>query len=162
MMKKTLLSIMTVVALASSTISYAQPFEKDIPVTAEINGSISMTKDTGAALNDITLDYDHTKNNGSYEYTENITIESNTGSKVNIKLRNPLVLEADTNGPVKVFDDVVVKLGSAELNGAGVNFNLSAHNQLNRALTIKAKKPATALSGEIYIGTLQLTIEDTI
>lgn len=58
MMKKTLLSIMTVVALASSTISYAQPFEKDIPVTAEINGSISMTKDTGAALNDITLDYD--------------------------------------------------------------------------------------------------------
>lgn len=162
MMKKTLLSIITVAVLASSTIVCAQPFNKDIPVTAEINGSISMTKGNGDALNDIALDYDHASNDGTYEYMENVTIASNTGAKVNIKLRNPLVLEGDSSGEVKTFNDVVVQLGRSQLNGAGTSFVLGAHNELNQALTIRAKKPAEALSGETYTGTLQLTIEDDI
>ncbi|AIN18364.1 CS1 type fimbrial major subunit [Yersinia rochesterensis] len=162
MMKKTLLSIMTVAILASSTIAHALPFDKDIPVTAEINGSISMTKGNGDPFNNIAMDYDHVSNDGTYEYTENVKIASNTGARVNIKLRNPLVLEGDADGPVKTFNDVVVQLGRTQLNGAGASFALGVHNEINHALTIRAKKPAEALSGETYTGTLQLTIEDDI
>ncbi|QHB34563.1 pilus assembly protein [Yersinia canariae] len=159
-MKKTLLSIITVAVLASSTIVHAQPLDRDIPVTAEINGSISMTKINGDAFNNIAMEYDHAKNDGTYEYIEPIKITSNTGTKVNIKLRNPLVLEGDSGGAVKTFDDVVVRLGQSQLGVGGVNFSLDNNNEMNRALTIRAKKPADALSGETYTGTLQLTIED--
>ncbi|WP_267248899.1 CS1 type fimbrial major subunit [Yersinia sp. Marseille-Q5920] len=161
MMKKTLLTIITVAALASSTIVCAQPFNKDIPVTAEINGSISMTKSNGDALNDIALDYSM-MNDGTYEYIEDVTIVSNTGAKVNVKLKSPLVLEGDSDGAVKTFDDVAVYLGNSKLDGAGKSFFLSASNEINQALVITAKKPAEALSGETYTGTLQLTIEDDI
>ncbi|AJJ11490.1 CS1 type fimbrial major subunit [Yersinia rohdei] len=161
-MKKTLLSIMTVAALACSTVVSAQPVNKDISVTAEVNGAITMKKSNGDALNNISLEYNYTDNNGMYEYAENVTIASNTGAKVNIKLRSPLVLEGDASGEIKTFDDVVVRLGRIDLNEAGKTFALDASNEINGALTIKAKKPAEALSGETYTGTLQLAIEDEV
>ncbi|OWF80699.1 pilus assembly protein [Yersinia rohdei] len=153
---------MTVAALACSTVVSAQPVDKDISVTAEVNGAITMKKSNGDALNNISLEYNYTDNNGMYEYSENVTIESNTGAKVNIKLRSPLVLEGDASGEIKTFDDVVVRLGRIDLNEAGKTFALDASNQINSALTIKAKKPAEALSGETYTGTLQLAIEDEV
>ncbi|WP_261369059.1 CS1 type fimbrial major subunit [Yersinia rohdei] len=67
-MKKTLLSIMTVAALACSTVVSAQPVNKDISVTAEVNGAITMKKSNGDALNNISLEYNYTDNNGMYEY----------------------------------------------------------------------------------------------
>lgn len=160
-MKKTLLSIITMATLASSTV-YAQPVNKDISVTAEINGLITMKKANGDDLREIALDYDNIKNDGTYVYSQNIKIVSNTGSKVKINLRSPLVIESDGSGfggLAKEFEDTVVKLGNTELKLTAKSFTL-VNNEVDRSLSISAKKPATALSGEVYTGTLELVIED--
>ncbi|AKF40010.1 TPA: pilus assembly protein [Yersinia enterocolitica] len=160
-MKKTLLSIMTMAALASSTVVCAVPMHKDIPITAEIHSSISVTKNGGDQLNNIELAYDSIANDGTFEYTEDITIQSNSGSKVRIKLREPLTIEND-QGALKGFDDIIVRIGGTELATVDKTFLLNGHNQTNNKLVIRAKKPGDAVSGEIYTGTLALAIEDDI
>ncbi|WP_186367822.1 CS1 type fimbrial major subunit [Yersinia kristensenii] len=167
MMKKTLLSIITVATLLGSVSVYAQPLNKDIQVEAEIHSSISLSKANGSALNDIKLSYDAGQNNGTYTHSENIKIQATNAGKIKIALAEALSLENGTNIP---FTNHQVTLGGKSMlppvlllgNNRPINqfFDLVG-NETVLELKISAQEPQGAAAGEIYSGVARFIVEET-
>lgn len=156
MMKKTLLSIISMAALLSVTTTHAAPFEKNITVEAKIIAVIKLTKANGTKLDNIKLDYDYTKNDGSYTNTTGIKIiVTNADPKVKIKLAEDFKL-VDSTDNTKEFTDHSVTLNGDDITTGDGSFNLAA-KQFAGDLTITAKQPAVAAG--TYSGTLKLVLE---
>lgn len=157
-MKKTLLSIITMATLVGSMAAYAAPIEKDIPVSATINGVMSLTDDNGTDINALTLDYDSIDK--KHTLAQPIKITSNTGNKVNVVVKEALVL-AEKDDASKVFSGVEVKLGNEVLAVNQMKDFKLISSVFEADLSITAKQPDDAVSGEVYSGTLSLSIEAT-
>ncbi len=155
-MKKTLLSIITMATLVGSMAAYAAPMEKEIPVSVTINGVMSLTDDKDVDISSLTLGYDVIDK--KHTLIQPIKITSNTGNKVNVVVNEALVL-AEKDDTSKVFSGVEVKLGDEVLTLNRVkDFELIA-SAFKADLSITAKQPDDAVSGEVYSGTLKLSIE---
>ena len=157
MMKKTLLSIMTMAALLSATsVSAAGPVSKDITVEAKITEVITLTKANNSRLDNIKLTYDVDKNDGSYTNSTDIKIMvTNSDPKVNIKLAEEFKL-IDSSG-LKKFTDHSVTLGGQKITTANTNFDLEGNQSFSGSLIINAKQPVGAVG--TYSGTLKLVLE---
>lgn len=155
-MKKTLLSIITMATLVGSMVAYAAPMEKEIPVSVTINGVMSLTDDKDVDISSLTLGYDAIDK--KHTLIQPIKITSNTGNKVSFTVKEALTLTEEVDGS-KVFKEAEVKLGNQKLTTgqAGV-FQLTG-TVFEKTLSITAEQPDDAESGEVYSGTLKLSIE---
>ncbi|CNI35303.1 alpha-related fimbriae minor subunit 1 [Yersinia massiliensis] len=156
MMKKTLLSIISMAALLNVTTTHAAPLEKNITVEAEIVDVIKLTKTNGTKLDNIKLNYDYTGNDGYYTNTTGVKIIlTNTDSKINIKLAEDFELVSTAGGNDK-FTNYSVTLDGKDITTVNNKFDMAA-KQLEGNLTITAKQPAVAAG--TYSGTLKLVLE---
>ncbi|WP_145566992.1 CS1 type fimbrial major subunit [Yersinia aleksiciae] len=158
MMKKTLLSIMTVAALISSASVYSAVSNKTIQVEAEIPRMITITKSGGGVIRTLKLlpvENDATK----YTASEDIKIldNSNNDPKVKISINRDFALTESVN-QVKAFTGLEVKLEDTILTDAGAEFSLADVNTSVK-LTITGESPVNGVSEERYTGDLKLTIE---
>ncbi|CFQ49645.1 CS1 type fimbrial major subunit [Yersinia aleksiciae] len=158
MMKKTLLSIMTVAALISSASVYSQTVDKNIQVEAEIPGMITITKSGGGVIPTLKL---LPVENGAKKYTvsEDIQIVNNfnNDTKVKISINGDFALTESVD-KVKVFSGLEVKLKDTILTNAGNEFLLADVNNSVK-LAITGESPDNVLSEERYTGELKLTVE---
>ncbi|OVZ86701.1 hypothetical protein CBW58_21605 [Yersinia frederiksenii] len=158
-MKKTLLSIITMAALVGSMAAYAAPIEKDIPVSATINGEIIILNSEGAPFGNDTLELKYNSADKEHTFEERISIESNTGDSINITYKDGLILQEKTSGDNKEFKSVTVKLAGKTLTvDQAQKFDLAA-NKFEDTLNITAEQPDNAKENEVYSGTLKLSIE---
>ncbi|AHM76247.2 CS1 type fimbrial major subunit [Yersinia hibernica] len=166
MMKKTLLSIVTMAALVSSTAVYAQPLEKNIQVEAEIHSVVSMNKADGTPLDKIKLNYDVQNNDGTYTHTENIKIKSATANKIKVSTAENFLLSDKngnggfTNHKVMLGGKEILYIGALNATGMGTaNFGLDANHEADLDLVISAKQIENPPAG-IYSGIVKLVIEE--
>ncbi|MBS0056188.1 CS1 type fimbrial major subunit [Yersinia sp. Marseille-Q3913] len=158
MMKKTLLSIMTMAILASSTAAYSNAVTKDITVEATIPASFSMSDDAGKAIESaplkMTPDAD---NKGSYIITKPVRFTGN-GKGLTITMNKEFKL-VESTGAIKEFTDIELKLDSQDLTLR--NQVKLGQDKLGQSvnLVISGKEPDHAMEGETYSGTLQLKLE---
>ncbi|WP_145509066.1 CS1 type fimbrial major subunit [Yersinia alsatica] len=155
-MKKTLLSIITMATLVGSMAAYSAPMEKEITVSATINGVMDLTDENGKGIDALNLEYDAIGK--KHSLTLPIKITSNTGNKVNVIVKEELVL-AEKDNTDKVFSGVEVKLGDEVLSvNKAQDFSLTS-TAFETDLSITAEQPSDAVSGEFYTGALKLSIE---
>ncbi|WP_145488828.1 CS1 type fimbrial major subunit [Yersinia aleksiciae] len=159
MMKKTLLSIMTVAALISSASVYSAVSNKTIQVEAEIPGMITITKADDSDIGDIISLVPDTTNAGYYTHSEDIKISNNADGhpSVNISINDDFKLN-HTVDVGKTFTDLSVKLDNRTLSDTKERFNIDDVNG-SVALVITGKPPIGSTEGEKYQGVLKLTIE---
>ncbi|MDN0119110.1 CS1 type fimbrial major subunit [Yersinia frederiksenii] len=158
-MKKTLLSIITMATLVGSMAAYADPLEKEIPVSATINGEIIISSNGGAPFGNDTLELEYNSADKKHTFEELISIESNTGDYINVTYKDGLTLQESISGNSKEFKNVTVKLAGQKLIiDKAEKFNLIS-NKLENKLNITAEQPDDAKENEIYSGTLKLSIE---
>jgi hypothetical protein len=158
-MKKTLISIITLAALASSGV-YAKSAEQKIEVEAEILSTVEV-KDagTGGALGKLTMGYDTALGDGNYNLSKPIQISSINGyKKVKLTLAKEFEL-VENNGTGKKFDNAGVMM-----DGIVIDQNSSHTVDLNngiadKVIVIAGKANQDALDGEVYAGTVNLVME---
>ncbi|MGP6381165.1 CS1 type fimbrial major subunit [Yersinia bercovieri] len=157
MMKKTLLSIMTMAILASSTVAYSNPVTKDIKVEATIPTLFSMSDNQGTAIEATPpLRMVHDADKGVYTITKVVKLNGN-GGDLKVSMTKELELIELKSG--RKFTHIELKLDSAELKfGVPMKFEKGKFNQ-DVNLVISGKEPVGAVGGETYSGTLKLTLE---
>ncbi|WP_145577528.1 CS1 type fimbrial major subunit [Yersinia mollaretii] len=153
MMKKTLLSIMTMAALVSSTTATAET--KDIIVSAEIPHVITVQKNGGGDVDRITLEPGFGNAPADvYGASENIAIR-NGGADIKVNIVGDFKLQSLTAPGEREFTELTVILGGEQLKGNDANKIKSG----NIELVIHGKKPSEAIAEEKYSGTLKLNLE---
>ncbi|CQD38394.1 CS1 type fimbrial major subunit [Yersinia mollaretii] len=156
MMKKTLLSIMTMAALVSSvTATAVESMEKSIIVSAEIPHVITMQKNGGGDVDRITLEPGFGNAPADvYGASENIAIR-NGGADIKVNIVGDFKLKSLTAPGEREFTELTVILGGEQLKGNDANKIKSG----NIELMIHGKKPSEAIAEEKYSGTLKLNLE---
>ncbi|EEQ09950.1 hypothetical protein ymoll0001_36980 [Yersinia mollaretii ATCC 43969] len=153
MMKKTLLSIMTMAALVSSATATAET--KNIIVSAEIPHVITMQKNGGGDVDRITLEPGFGNAPADvYGASENIAIR-NGGADIKVNIVGDFKLQSLTAPGEREFTELTVILGGEQLKGNDANKIKSG----NIELVIHGKKPSEAIAEEKYSGTLKLNLE---
>lgn len=153
MMKKTLLSIMTMAALVSSTTATAET--KDIIVSAEIPHVITVQKNGGGNIDLIKLEPSFEgASSDVYGASENIAIR-NGGADIKVNIVGDFKLQSLTAPGEREFTELTVILGGEQLKGNDANKIKSG----NIELVIHGKKPSEAIAEEKYSGTLKLNLE---
>ncbi|CNI52626.1 alpha-related fimbriae minor subunit 1 [Yersinia frederiksenii] len=157
-MKKTLLSIITMATLVGSMAAYAKSVTKDIPVSVEIEGVITLAddKDNDFSTDGLKLTYDTAEK--KHTLSQAIKITSNTGGKVIIGVRQTLEL-IERDDASKKFDNVKVSIGDVDLTNLNKSDFALTNNMFEGNLNITGGQPDGVLAGEVYSGTLQLGIE---
>ncbi|MEY4921588.1 MAG: hypothetical protein RLY17_305 [Pseudomonadota bacterium] len=157
-MKKTLISIITLAALASSSV-YAKSVEQDIQVSAEILSTVKMSDPAGGALAPLKLDYDTALADGTYNLSKPIQISSINGyKKVKLTLAEEFKL-VETNGTAKEFARAAVMIDHMPI-GHNSSHTVDLNNgTADKVITIAAKANQDALDGEVYAGTVKLVME---
>lgn len=150
MMKKTLLSIMTIAVLVSSATAAADSITKDIIVNAEIPSILSVTGVNGVDIAPVVLEQDAIANDGSYKGSRTLVLGSNDGDKLNVNLTEVFTLKSGD----KVFKNISVKLSDMDLSTAVVQTDTG-----NAELVITGNTPDDAAGGEKYTGTLKINFE---
>ncbi|CNF35325.1 alpha-related fimbriae minor subunit 1 [Yersinia mollaretii] len=153
MMKKTLLSIMTMAALVSSATATAET--KDIIVSAEIPSVITVKKSSGGDIDSIKL-ASVPGSTDKYEAKEKIKAHNN-GEAVKVRVRSNLELTS-TKYPEKKFDELSVTLGGHMLSDV-IALPVELKDGADTELVITGKSPAGAETGDTYSGTLELSLE---
>lgn len=153
MMKKTLLSIMTLAALVSSATATAET--KDIIVSAEIPSVITVQKSIGGDIDSIKL-ASVPGSASEYEAKEKITFR-NGGTSVKVGVRSDLALVSQDDVS-RSFEELVVTLDGHAMSAAML-MPIAFDDSKDVELLIKGKSPAGAKVGETYAGKLELTLE---
>lgn len=156
MMKKTLLSIMTMAALVSSTTATAVGETKEITVSAEIPHEITMKKSNGEDIKKIELVPDN-NSSATYGATESILIGSH-GQDVKVNLVEDFELTSATDSS-NSFTDLKVTMDGTELATTPQKIEGSSSNNIAMQLIIVGKAPSTSKGGEKYTGVLKLNLE---
>ncbi|WP_145520791.1 CS1 type fimbrial major subunit [Yersinia mollaretii] len=167
MMKKTLLSIITMLILASSSAFAAHSVQKDISVEAEIAESIIMTKADGSSFNYLELGYQPPQpvsNNPASAFqrprlsgSQPIKIISSQGEKVRMSLVEKLEM-SKTKGGTEIFHPYVYINNLMLGTNRWVGFTLS-NKELTAVLKVARAVPSDAKPGDKYTGVLKLVME---
>lgn len=155
MMKKTLLSIMTMAALVNSATATAAVETKNITVNAEIPHEITMKKSNGEDIKKIELVPDNNSPT-TYGAKESIVIASH-GQDVKINLIEDFKLVSTTESG-NSFTDLTVTMDGTELATTPQKIGNKVSN-IAKELTIVGKAPSTSKGGEKYTGVLKLNLE---
>lgn len=156
MMKKTLLSIMTMAILASSTAAYSNPVNKEIKVEATIPALFSMDDAQGKAIEDAPLIMKHDATSNAYIITKSVKLNGNS-AKLQVTMTHAFKLVDGLNTKEFVLNTPTLGGKDLVLNNA-VEFTKGEFDK-NMDLVISGKEPADALGGETYTGTLKLKLE---
>ncbi|CNH97213.1 alpha-related fimbriae minor subunit 1 [Yersinia thracica] len=156
MMKKTLLSIMTMAVLASSTVAHSAVEEVSIPVEADVLpvvGIVDVT--TGLPLTQVTK---LVKDPASLEHavTMGVVLLTNGHQKADVKIKNPLVLANATMGEELITKDIT--LAGKALTTQNTEFDAGDIN-IPQELTIVVEEMAGGAKVGTYTGNLELTVE---
>lgn len=151
MIKKTLLSIMTIAALVSSATA-AVAVTKDIHITANIPYTITVERQNGVYSAPMNLVRGFDSNNPDvYGAAENDS--GGRGIKIsvvdNFKLRSSI--------DQSEFTDLKVTLDGVNLDGNAVDIK-----EGTRELKIIGKAPAGVAYDDVFTGTLTLNVEGTV
>lgn len=171
MIKKTLLSIMTIAALANSATAAvganleADAVTKEILVIASIERFKHAISVTWPSDNTTLLGggYDHSSmlflkrdTNDTQRYkavVENIKLNYNGGNKLNVNLLSPFELKHSDN-ELSNLSDIKVTLGGKELSTTAVGVSTGS-----TSLEIDARAPTDAVEGDEFKGRLRLNFE---
>ncbi|WP_145520792.1 CS1 type fimbrial major subunit [Yersinia mollaretii] len=167
MMKKTLLSIITMAIVTSSTAYAAHSVQKDIVIEVEIAESLILTKADGSPLNSLKLDYKPDRwtatssEGGMMVYDPELTviqpvkITTSQGAKVKVSLAEEFYMSDIKGENELLYPDVYI--GGQQLSFEE-NTELALDNKATTTLEISAE-PEDVKPGDKYTGVLKLVME---
>ncbi|EEQ09951.1 hypothetical protein ymoll0001_36990 [Yersinia mollaretii ATCC 43969] len=166
MMKKTLLSIITMAIVTSNTAYAAHFVQKDIVVEAEIVEPLILTKADGSTFNNIQLEYKPEKWNGIGSHLvfspakltvkQPIKIIANQGARVKLSLAENFYMAGANGENDRLYPDVFID--DNMLQGVDDDYEFTPDNRVQE-LRLETEVPDNAKSGDKYTGVLKLLME---
>ncbi|CQD38395.1 alpha-related fimbriae minor subunit 1 [Yersinia mollaretii] len=166
MMKKTLLSIITMAIVTSNTAYAAHSVQKDIVVEAEIAEPLILTKADGSPLNSLKLDYLPEQGDASSEFyfespaalkvRQSIKITANKDARVKLSLAENFYMVGTNGENDRLYPDIFINENM--LQGVDYDYEFTPDNRVQE-LRLEAEVPEDAKPGDKYTGVLKLVME---